>query len=386
MKDKLKIFIIALIAAFSASVTSCSAEEPQGKDEPSPYAGITLTLSETPEDFHEGQTVTMTAALNGNSEELPVTYEWKTTKPSVITVKGEGASAELTAVREGTALVYVYLKEDPDILAQAEVTVLKAIDNTIRILAIGNSFSQDAVEQYLYELFDAADQKVVIGNLYIGGCSLEKHLNNINNDSAAYEYRKVVNGTKTNYKNYKISTALAEESWDYVSIQQVSGFSGVWDSCTPYLPQILEYINKNIGESTKLIWHQTWAYAATSTHSDFAKYEKDQNVMYQAIMDVSKKVMEQYDIDILVPSGTAVQNGRTSTLGDTYCRDGYHLETTYGRYTAACAWYETISGNDVTENPYAPASVDAEKKAIAQQAAHSAVLNPYSVTSFNINN
>ena len=41
-------------------------------------------------------------------------------------------------------------------------------DGVIRILAIGNSFSQDAVEQYLYELFDAAGIKVIIGNMYIG--------------------------------------------------------------------------------------------------------------------------------------------------------------------------------------------------------------------------
>ena len=38
-------------------------------------------------------------------------------------------------------------------------------DGVIRILAIGNSFSQDAVEQYLYELFDAAGIKVIIGNM-----------------------------------------------------------------------------------------------------------------------------------------------------------------------------------------------------------------------------
>lgn len=41
-------------------------------------------------------------------------------------------------------------------------------DGILRILAIGNSFSQDAVEQYLWNLFNADGQEVVIGNLYIG--------------------------------------------------------------------------------------------------------------------------------------------------------------------------------------------------------------------------
>ena len=53
---------------------------------------------------------------------------------------------------------------------------------------------QDAVEQYLWELFDAAGIEAVIGNMYIGGCPLEKHWNNAQSDAAAYAYRKVVGG------------------------------------------------------------------------------------------------------------------------------------------------------------------------------------------------
>ena len=52
----------------------------------------------------------------------------------------------------------------------------QTLPETIKILAIGNSFSADAVEQELYGLFEAAGQKVIIGNLYIGGCPLEKEV------------------------------------------------------------------------------------------------------------------------------------------------------------------------------------------------------------------
>jgi len=38
----------------------------------------------------------------------------------------------------------------------------------LKILAIGNSFSEDAVENYLFELAEAAGKKIIIGNLYIG--------------------------------------------------------------------------------------------------------------------------------------------------------------------------------------------------------------------------
>ncbi len=64
--------------------------------------------------------------------------------------------------------------------------------DTLRILAIGNSFSQDSVEQYLWELFDAAGIPVIIGNVYIGGCTLERHFQNTVTGKEDYAYRKVV--------------------------------------------------------------------------------------------------------------------------------------------------------------------------------------------------
>ena len=51
-------------------------------------------------------------------------------------------------------------------------------DKVIKILTIGNSFSEDAVEQHLHDIAKADGVKVIIGNMYIGGCSLERHLNN----------------------------------------------------------------------------------------------------------------------------------------------------------------------------------------------------------------
>ena len=52
--------------------------------------------------------------------------------------------------------------------AHAQVDTL-AQDSIVRVLAIGNSFSQDAVEQYLWELAQEAGVKMIIGNAYRGG-------------------------------------------------------------------------------------------------------------------------------------------------------------------------------------------------------------------------
>lgn len=48
----------------------------------------------------------------------------------------------------------------------------QAITDTLRVLAIGNSFSQDAVEQYLYELGREVGVEMIIGNGYRGGQGL----------------------------------------------------------------------------------------------------------------------------------------------------------------------------------------------------------------------
>ena len=269
---------------------------------------------------------------------------------------------------------------EPEIPQDPEPPVVD--DGIVRILAIGNSFSQDAVEQYLYELFEADGQKVIIGNLYIGGCTLETHFKNMNSGEAKYAYRKVVDGVKTETSNVALLTGLKDEPWDYVSLQQASGSSGKYDTYTSYLPSLISYVQSNVtNQDLKLMFHQTWAYASSSNHGEFPKYDSNQMTMYQAIMDaVSNALSDNPSIAVLIPSGTAIQNARTSYLGDSFNRDGYHLETTYGRYTAACTWFESISGKSVVGNPYAPATIDDMKKLVAQNAAHLAVLSPWSVT------
>ena len=252
-------------------------------------------------------------------------------------------------------------------------------DGKLCILAIGNSFSQDAVEQYLWELFDAAGIEAVIGNMYIGGCPLEKHWSNAQSDAAAYAYRKVVGGTKTESGSMTLSSVLASEPWDIVTLQQASGQSGVYSSYVPYLSNLIGYLQERV--DARIWFHQTWAYAQSSTHESFPTYGSDQTTMYEAIVGaVQQAFADNPDLAGVIPAGTAIQNARTSFLGDTFNRDGYHLETTYGRYTAACTWFEALSGESVVGNAYAPATIDAQMSAIAQHAAHAAVEKPYAVT------
>ena len=262
-----------------------------------------------------------------------------------------------------------------------------AQQKTVRILAIGNSFSQDAVEQYLHELAEAEGISTIIGNMFIGGCSLERHVKNARDNAPAYAYRKIgTDGKKREKGKMSLETVLADEDWDYVSLQQASPFSGMYETYEASLPELIEYVKARLPKKTKLMLHQTWAYASTSRHSGFKNYNCNQLTMYQAIADAVKKAAKANKIKIVIPSGTAIQNARTSFIGDHLNRDGYHLDVKIGRYTAACTWFERIFKHNVVGNPYTPEGLDEARKAVAQKATHAAVKHPYKVTDLSITN
>lgn len=257
-----------------------------------------------------------------------------------------------------------------------------SIGGVTKVLAIGNSFSEDAIETYLYELAKADGHYMIIGNMYIGGASLDLHMQNAQNNAAAYDYRKFDEfGTKKTRANTSIANAVADEKWDYISFQQVSQNSGQFETYQTSLPTLFQYVEqRNRNKATKYILHQTWAYAQSSTHSGFANYGKDQMTMYNAIIDAVNKAKKLVNISLVVPSGTAIQNARTSVVGDNFTRDGYHLSIPMGRYVAACTWYESLFKKSVVGNKFKPAGLSDFEAAICQNAAHMAVQQPDAVT------
>lgn len=252
-------------------------------------------------------------------------------------------------------------------------------DRPLKLLAIGNSFSEDAIEQNLFELAAATGHQMVIGNMYIGGCSLERHWENAQSNKPDYNYRKIeIDGKMTRTANYTLDKALRDEQWDYVSLQQVSQLSGMYSSFQPHLDRLIAYVRARVPATTKLIWHVTWAYAQNSTHGGFANYDRNQDKMYRAIVEGAQRLKkENAQFSLFVPVGTAIQNARTSFVGDHLNRDGFHLDLVLGRYTAACTWFECLFGTKVVGNRYAPKGLNKAQKAVAQWAAHLAVELPF---------
>lgn len=264
----------------------------------------------------------------------------------------------------------------------ADYKAKRVVHKSANILAIGNSFSVDAM-QYLYPMLkDAGCTDIYLGNLYIGGCSLQTHYNNLSTGAAAYTYYTNSANKWVSTGSYNAITALESRDWDYISLQQASGYSGVSDSYEPYLTELIKIIKAKC-PNAKIMFHMTWAYQGNSTHTDFSKYNKDQMTMYNAIINAVKtNVLTKDDIRFVIPSGTAIQNLRGSYIGDNVTRDGYHMSYNLGRATVAMMWAKQITGCDLSWITSMPSdqSYSARQIAAIKDAVQKAYDRPFEVS------
>ena len=210
----------------------------------------------------------------------------------------------------------------------------------IKILAIGNSFSQDATA-----LLQRASDDLYVRNLYIGGCSLERHCENIRKDKREYVYEE--DGAAVQTDLVSIRQALSSDKWDYVTLQQSSGLSGIEESFYPHLSELVAYVKKFA--SAEIVLHRTWAYEIDSAHEDFVKYDRNQTEMWNAIKKTYDSVAARENMRI-IDSGGVVQDLRSYRVFDykhgglSLTRDGFHLSFNYGRFVAAAVWCKFFTG------------------------------------------
>ena len=260
-----------------------------------------------------------------------------------------------------------------------EITDWKA-DGVLKILAIGNSFSDDTME-YVYQIAqDLGVEDMVLGILYIGGCTLDTHWSCASEQKPAYEYRRNTGSGWQTTVDTKMSTALIDENWDYVTIQQASPEAGDSASFT-HLDELVSFVRERVPKTTQLYWNMTWAYQGDCENTQFGMYDYDQMKMYSAITQTAQSVIVPNDaFTALIPTGTAIQNVRTSFIGDTVNRDGYHLNYQIGRYTVGLALVRVVLDMPIDNVTFKPDGVSAEEQKVAIEAVNNAVQTPFDVT------
>lgn len=224
----------------------------------------------------------------------------------------------------------------------------------MKLLSIGNSFSQDA-HKWLYEVCKSAGKDIYNANLYYGGCSLYGHWNFYINDQAEYDYE--IKGEAV--RKISLKEALSAEKWDVITFQQVSGHSGIYDKYQPYLNDLYREVKAACPDALFLI-QKTWAYETDCTLGGFADYDNDQRKMYECLCDAYNKASESIGAE-LIPTGDVIQYLRDNTAefdykngGLSLNRDGFHLSYNYGRYAAALTWYCKLFDGKATDVDFVP--------------------------------
>ncbi len=260
------------------------------------------------------------------------------------------------------------------------------IPESLKILAIGNSFSTDSMEYLWNVLRDAGVETVVLGNLYYGGCAMSQHLTFGTSDSASYTYYKNTKGSWSSRSSAKMSEAIADEEWDIITLQESSKTSGVASAYKASFKRLVDLVREK-NQTATLVWNMTWAYQSDSTHSSFPNYDRDQMKMYTMITEcVQNYVMKDDRISYVIPVGTAVQNARSSFIGDCITRDGYHLNMQFGRYLAALTWACKITGVSPDAISYNPShsAINDDMLAVARESVANALSEPLAVTQSKI--
>lgn len=227
----------------------------------------------------------------------------------------------------------------------------------MKILMIGNSFSQDASE-HLYSIAKEFDSEHRFLNLYIGGCSLEQHVNALRENK---QIHCVQENSKDNFD--ELHTTIREGiepcDWDYISVQQLSGLSGVYDSYHPYIDELVGYLRERC-PSAKILLHRTWSYEDGSCHGAFPTYDSSVDTMHGRITECYERIREDIGAYGIIPTGDVIYNLQKQPEfnvkqgGVSLYRDTYHLGYTYGRYAAAACWLTALGICDIDKSTFLP--------------------------------
>ncbi len=298
----------------------------------------------------------------------------------------------LTAVVTVGALAADITVEDDDTASMPIVTQSTKVkaDRTLKILAIGNSFTNDTM-RFVGKIAESAGYQVTVGVLWKSSVSLASHARYLESDEPVYQYDRFTRESdyeRVIQEEVSASTAL-QDDWDLIFLQQMSHVSGVPSSYydedgVSYLTQMTEIIRSQCtNPDVSFSWLMGWAYAQDYDNSNFERYDNDQMTMFQAIADtVQNTVWATGEFESVIPVGTAIQNIRSSYIGDHLNRDGRHLTYSMGRYAAGLTVAAAI-GIDlsyVTYRPTGSTNVNDLHLPMLRETISSAVLDPFVVS------
>ena len=281
---------------------------------------------------------------------------------------------------------------------------LPAGGKSLKILFIGNSFTVDATEHLPGMLKSAGITHVRMVRAYHGGYKLPEFFENYAAPDICTYYYCEPGATKWENEgtlNRSLKSIVESDTWDIVTLQEHTGsyYAWEWDETERgAISGLCDYIQQAQPLDRPTIGY-IMAQAYGAYHSHYPKYFANQQAMFEAIVAQVRKITAQTCIDIVIPSGTSLQNLRTSSLnrdnGMDLTRDSYHMDYGISRYAAAATVFRTLvtpcTGVSVEGNGYRYSTASTSSTGystpvtdanapVAIRAALEACRTPYAVT------
>jgi len=280
----------------------------------------------------------------------------------------------------------------------------------IKVLGIGNSFTGNAFS-LLHPMGSRSEKcRIVLGQGIIGGCSMEKHVRLAklheaepeNVEGKPYTLSATDSEGKRVRTRVSLRELLASDTWDIVTIQQLSAQSADIANYRPYARELYDYIKKYAPQA-EVVLHQTWAYRVDGEFErvfpDKPSYGQDDmyrdlNAAYNTIakelgvriipvgaaFQLAREVRPYIpdptiDRDVLVPPN--LPNDKNSLCVGWYwdksepqkLRCDTHHAGIQGKYLAAAVWFEFLTGlNPHAEGIKAGAISDEDAKFLSDVA------------------
>lgn len=220
------------------------------------------------------------------------------------------------------------------------------------VLVIGNSLSLDALSYVPFLINEISPNTYVdLKILYKSGTPLSVHWeqisNNINDYTLIYSNSKVSRWYTT--PAITASDIILMRDWDLVILQQGSTDAYNYSGTQPYVHSIVDYIRKK-GGSAKI----AYMLVPSRAHTIKALNGKTSDEVWKMHADVAIQLLNEGEVDYVIPCGTAIQNARHTTLdalGDYghLSYDGLHLQEgipcLIDAYTVTQSLFKIISVN-----------------------------------------
>jgi hypothetical protein len=256
----------------------------------------------------------------------------------------------------------------------------------LKLLFVGNSFAVDTA-QYAVEIARSLGvQRVTMGVLFVGGCSIEMHYAHAMEDIPAYVYHLNEGEGWSSTPDCRISDAVKGDEWDWIVIQHGTHGAARYTSpeCYEKLAPLVSYLKQLASAHTRIAFNLTWMGESTRQHHEILSYGGDIALMRKRLEETTREaVLKTPGVDLLIPTGTAIENARTTKIG-LLTRDCYHLSMDKGRYIAGLALVSTVTGISADRITWAPDRVDEYAVRVAVEAVKWAQVAPLRVTPLDL--